>query len=156
MTRAQKTGAGAGIGAAGGAGLGAVIGSAFGAPGWGALWGALGGAVIGASTGALWPDAKDSDRQEIEKIAAEGEMGVDGLSEAIKQTNLSPEAQDVYLSHARQISAEAKKQGKDVRFFVEPGQGMKYKLVDLEPETKAETETAPKEETTEATSATPE
>lgn len=151
MTKAQRTGVGAGAGAAGGAALGAAIGSVFGVPGWGALWGALGGAAIGATTGALWPDASESDRQEIEKLAADGEMGVDQLSENIKQTGLSPEAQDFYVSHARQISAEARKQGKDAKFYVEPGQGMKYRLVDLE----SETGTAPTEEPTEATSGTP-
>lgn len=150
-TRPQRAGAGAGIGAVGGAGLGAIIGSAFGVPGLGALWGAVGGAIVGASTGALLPDSEkqsEAEHQEIEKLAAQGEMGPDQLSEAIKQTNLSPESQDVYMSHTRQISAEARKQGKDVKFYVEPGQGMKYKLVDSGPEVK----TATKEELAEATS----
>lgn len=150
-TRAQRTGAGAGVGAAGGAALGSAIGWAFGVPVIGALWGAVGGAIIGASTGALLPDSEkqsEAERQEIEKLAAQGEMGPDQLSEAIKQTNLSPESQDVYMSHTRQISAEAKKQGKDVKFYVEPGHGMKYKLVDSGPEVK----TATKEGLAEATS----
>lgn len=154
MNRAQRTGVGAGAGAAGGAALGTAIGAAFGAPLWGALWGAVGGTVIGATTGALWPDKTEqteSDRQEVEKLANEGEMGLDRLSETIKQTNLSPETQDVYLSHARQISAEAKKQGKDVKFYVEPGQGVKYKLID----SKSETEIAPKEKPAEVTPAAP-
>lgn len=151
MTRAQRTGAGAGIGAAGGAGLGSAIGAAFGAPGLGALFGALGGALVGGATGTLWPDESEKERQEIEKLLKEREMGIDRLSEAIKQTNLSPEEQDVYMSHARKISAEARQQGKDVRFYVEPGQGMKYKLIDLESETK----TAPKEEPVGATPTAP-
>jgi hypothetical protein len=154
MNRAQRTGVGAGAGAAGGAALGAAIGSAFGVPGLGALWEAVGGTVIGAATGALWPDKteqSESDRQEIERLANEGEMGLDRLSETIKQTNLSPEAQDVYLAHAKQITAEAKRQGKDVKFYIEPGQGMKYRVMDSGSETK----TTLKEEPAEATSVSP-